>query len=290
MMLGPFALLLVVVLLAQPERAVPVEGSTAGAHGGHGADGAVDHAGMRMASVSAGTFAARAPLLPTRGWTAKADAAARGHGARAAIDGRRATTWMTPRGARAPHVLTIDTRGVRTMSGLRYTPETARSARRVGRYTVQVSRDGRSWKTVSRGLFNNDAKVKTAGFAATDARYVRLSATNVAGARRAVAVAEVGLLGGPLDVPLDRSRWSAAADSQDLGRAPALAIDGDPMTSWHSVVTDDPAPTLPKAIVIDTAAPQRMGALSYTPRQDGQASGRIGAYVVEVSTDGVTYR
>ena len=295
MMLGPFALLMVAVLLAQPDRADPAL-ATPGQPGQHGAatasgmPGTVKHTGMWMPSAAGTSFAARAAVLPTRGWTARASAAVRGHRASAAIDGRRTTTWITPVGARAPHVLTLDTRAPRTLSGLRYTPEAGRSARRLGTYTVQVSSDGRRWSTVASGRFGTDATVKTVTFRAVAARYARLRASNAAGPRRAVAVAEVALLGGPLNSPLDRSDWRVAADSQDPGKAPGLAVDGDPETFWHTVVDDVPAPMLPHAIVLDTGAASRIAALGYTPRQDGRASGRIGGFVVQVSDDGVTYR
>lgn len=290
MMLVPFVLLVVLVVVAQPDAPGAPSGVGQTTHDGHGDDTQQDmQHDMQMVAASAGSYAASAPVLPTKGWTARADAAAKGHRAAAAIDGRPATTWITPVKAKAPHVLTIDTKSSRALSGLRLTPERAKAARRVGRYTVQVSVGGR-WRTVTTGLWADNGKVKTASFAAVTTRFVRLLVTNVHLKRRPVAVAEVALLGAPLGPPLARTGWSASADSQDPSKAPALVLDGNPATYWHTKTTDDPPPQLPHAIVIDTTAPRLLSAISYTPRQDGQGSGRIGAYVVETSLDGVTWR
>ena len=187
---------------------------------------------LAMVKASGGAYVARAAVLPTRGWSARADAAAKGHRAAFVLDGRRGTTWRTPKRARAPHVITLDTKAVRTLTGLRYTPEAGVSARRLGRYTVAVSRDGRRWTTVNRGRFARDAAVKTASFRAVDARYVRLSATNAVGAKRAVAVAELAVLGGP--ARRRRARPHRAGARPPTPRTPATS------RRWPSTATRRP--------------------------------------------------
>ncbi|WP_211357079.1 discoidin domain-containing protein [Nocardioides rubriscoriae] len=278
------ALLLVVVTLRARSDAGPVAQPSAG-HTGHDA--------MQMVAASAASYAASAPDLPRRGWTARADTATRGHRPAAAVDGRRGTSWLTRPGARAPHVLTLDTRRLQPMSGLRYTPETRRADRRIGRYTVQLSRDGRRFTTVTRGLWADTGDARTASFAVTEARFVRLSVTNVDSPRRPVAVPDLVVLGARLGPPLTRTGWSATADSQAGDRAPALVVDGDPDTYWSSTTDAGHAGhplALPHVLTLDTGAPRLVGALSYTPRQDGRAPGRIGAYAVETSLDGSAWR
>jgi beta-galactosidase len=62
-----------------------------------------------------------------------------------------------------------------------------------------------------------------------------------------------------------------------------MAVDGDPMTFWHSPWCKKVA--LPHELVIELKEQVAMQGLTYLPRQNS-GSGRIGQYEVFVSSDG----
>ncbi|MFJ8045988.1 discoidin domain-containing protein [Kitasatospora sp. NPDC096147] len=66
------------------------------------------------------------------------------------------------------------------------------------------------------------------------------------------------------------------------------AVDGLPATHWHTAWSGTAAP-LPHEIRLDLGAPRSVSALTYQPRQDGGANGRIGRYEVSTSTDDATW-
>jgi galactose oxidase len=65
-------------------------------------------------------------------------------------------------------------------------------------------------------------------------------------------------------------------------------LDGDPNTIWHSAWEGTPAP-LPHTVTIDMKAVRDISGLTYLPRQDGNANGRIGQFSISTSLDGVVY-
>lgn len=79
---------------------------------------------------------------------------------------------------------------------------------------------------------------------------------------------------------LDQSRWTIM-ESGFVGGNPALAVDGDPTTLWTATAT-----ALPQHAVIDLGQQHALTGFSYLPRQDGNGSGLISRYAVEVSSDG----
>jgi hypothetical protein len=85
---------------------------------------------------------------------------------------------------------------------------------------------------------------------------------------------------------LDKTGWTVAAvSSQETIReaSPASkALDGDPVTFWHSEW--DALPPHYLAIALPRAA--TVSRLDYLPRQDGNANGRIQAYEIQASNDG----
>jgi galactose oxidase len=89
----------------------------------------------------------------------------------------------------------------------------------------------------------------------------------------------------PLSPELPKTGWTATASDQ-AGPYPASnAIDGNSGTIWHSYYTPTVKP-LPHSITIDMHAVRSVSGLTYLPRQDGSANGRIGQYSVSVSGDG----
>lgn len=95
----------------------------------------------------------------------------------------------------------------------------------------------------------------------------------------------------PLANPIDRSLLSVhdVSSEETVGeQAPATnAIDGDPNTFWHTRWANGSAP-YPHHITLDLGAQYDVTGLQYTTRQNS-ANGRIAAYEVYVSADGVEW-
>lgn len=70
--------------------------------------------------------------------------------------------------------------------------------------------------------------------------------------------------------------------------AAANAVDRRTTTIWHTKWSGGSDP-LPHEIVLDLGASRTLTGLTYVPRQDGGANGRIGRYEVYASTDGTTW-
>ncbi|MFW6690590.1 discoidin domain-containing protein [Streptomyces sp. MAR4 CNX-425] len=101
-----------------------------------------------------------------------------------AADGDPNTFWhseyvpVTP----LPQSLTLNLGEVRPVSGVTYQPRVDGNLNgTILDYTVYVSADGRDFTEVAAGTWARDARLKTASFAAADARYVRLEAHRASG-------------------------------------------------------------------------------------------------------------
>ncbi|WP_412543495.1 phospholipase C, phosphocholine-specific [Longispora sp. K20-0274] len=82
-----------------------------------------------------------------------------------------------------------------------------------------------------------------------------------------------------------------SVDSQETvgeNGAATNAVDGNPATIWHTKWYGGNAP-LPHELQLDLGASRTVTGLTYLPRQDGGANGRIGQYEVALSTDGTTW-
>ncbi|MDG4863346.1 discoidin domain-containing protein, partial [Streptomyces sp. T-3] len=250
----------------------------------------------------ASAMVAAAPTLPRDGWTAAAsDEETASENGRAAnvLDGNISTIWHSKWSGTAaplPHTITVDMHRTAVVSALVYQPRRGSSNGRVGEYAVHLSADGTTWgAAVATGTLADDSTVKTISFAPQGTRYVRLTARTEAGNRGPwTSAAEINLLGDPgtpaQTVDLPRDGWTATASDEETasenGRA-ANVLDGDPSTLWHSKWSGTPAP-LPHTLTIDMKTAKPVSALSYQPRRTG-ANGRIGAYTITTSTDGVTF-
>ena len=119
-----------------------------------------------------------------------------------AIDGNRGSIWHTQwQGSRTPlpHTLTIDTAATQQVSELGYLPrQDGLLNGTITRYRVSTSLDAATWTVVAEGTWTGDGAAKTATFASTSARYVRLTAlAEASGTGPWASAAEVTLSGRP---------------------------------------------------------------------------------------------
>jgi alpha-galactosidase len=82
---------------------------------------------------------------------------------------------------------------------------------------------------------------------------------------------------------------SASATSADDGHPVSDAVDGQVTTLWRSRSTPASDP-LPISLTVDLKSARTVTGLTYQPRLDGDSTGTITGYTVEVSGDGTTYR
>jgi galactose oxidase len=245
--------------------------------------------------------AAAAPAaLPRTAWTVTADSqetALGNYAVTRAIDGDPATFWHTKWGGGVdplPHTVTIDMHATNTVVGLTYLPRPASTGRNgvIGGYRIETSTNGTTWGApVASGTLADDSTQKNIAFAATQTRYVRLTALTEAGNRgQWSSAAELNLLGSA-DPNLPRTGWTVAADSQETAAESGLAtnaIDGNPATFWHTRWSSVVDP-LPHTFTIDMHATNTVAGLSYLPRPAASRNGVIGGYRIETSTDGGTW-
>ncbi len=77
-----------------------------------------------------------------------------------------------------------------------------------------------------------------------------------------------------------------SVSSQELGEGDAdLALDADPDTFWHSEYNKT-VTKHPHVLAVDLGKEREFMGITYLPRQDGSANGRVKGYTVEVSSDG----
>ncbi|KAH8706972.1 hypothetical protein GQ44DRAFT_732014 [Phaeosphaeriaceae sp. PMI808] len=88
-------------------------------------------------------------------------------------------------------------------------------------------------------------------------------------------------------VAINRSGWTATADSFEARNEPEKALDGDLSTFWHSKWSST---LLPNWIVVDMKATYNVHAIEIHPRPSGNAYGGIGGHKIEVSTDNTTWQ
>ncbi|GIM89382.1 hypothetical protein Ato02nite_011750 [Paractinoplanes toevensis] len=265
---------------------------------------AVTEAGNRVkwaAAAEINLLGGTDPALPRTGWTVAADSQETvGENAPAtnAIDGNTATIWHTQwqdAEPGLPHTFTIDMHAAFQVSGFTYLPRQDGEANgRIGQYKIDVSMDGAAWTpAVTSGTFSDIGTVQSMTFASAMARYVRITALTEAGNRGPwTSAAEINVLGRS-DSRLDRTGWTATADSQETtgedGKA-ANALDGNTATIWHTEWNLN-EPDYPHTYTIDTKASRQIGGLVYLPRQDAESggNGRIGGYKIQSSTNNTAW-
>jgi len=87
---------------------------------------------------------------------------------------------------------------------------------------------------------------------------------------------------------VSHSDMRATASSANYWYPASNAIDGKLTTLWHSEFSGVHDP-LPISLTIDTGAARTLTGLTYQGRLDGDVTGTITGYTVEVSTDGIAY-
>lgn len=154
-----------------------------------------------------------------------------GHPGTAAIDGNTSTHWHTNYAVTPvpgfPHNATIDLATTTNITGFAYTPrQDGDSDGNIGRHQIQVSTDGKAYKTVAYGTFLDDSSVKTVNFTRVAARYVRV-----------VALSEAG----------NRGNWSSAAEFGILTSGTAATSSPATVGQWNQTIT---FPLVPAAIAL----------------------------------------
>jgi alpha-galactosidase len=94
--------------------------------------------------------------------------------------------------------------------------------------------------------------------------------------------------GGPWPAFAPSGSLSATASSANNGYPASNAVDGQVTTLWHSQFSPVHDP-LPISLTIDLGSVQKVTGLTYEPRLDGDVTGTVTGYTVEVSSDGVTF-
>ncbi len=114
-----------------------------------------------------------------------------------AFDANSHTFWQSEDGA-APHFITLDLGKEYELKAMVYTPQTFHSDGMMAKGKIQVSADGKNWKTVETFEFGNlinDPTPRTHQFDnPVTTRYIRIQATGIAGEGRSVAIAELDFL------------------------------------------------------------------------------------------------
>ncbi len=140
--------------------------------------------------------------LGRAGWQGSADSSEPSEGEVAnAFDGDPETFWHTEWSQREPappHTLTINLGEEQSLLGFEYLPRQGQANGRIAGYTIEVSRDARSWTQAASGNFPNTAKAQRIVFdSPTRARYIRLVALSEVGGNAWASVAEFNLLTTP---------------------------------------------------------------------------------------------
>jgi galactose oxidase len=264
---------------------------------------AVTEAGSRntrSAAAEVNLLGGTDPALPRTGWAVSTDSqeTVGENGAVAnVIDGNTATIWHTQWSSAnppLPHQVTVDMGQRNLVSGLSYLPRQDGSRNgTIGQYRVETSTDGTAWGAIAAsGTFSDVTTAQTITFDPRIAHFVRLTALTEAGNRGPwSSAAEINLLG-RADPTLARTGWTVAASDQETARengAAANVLDGNPASIWHSAWSSTPPAPLPHTLTVDLKTNTSVGGLTYLPRQDGAANGRIGVFKVETSTNGTTW-
>jgi galactose oxidase len=83
---------------------------------------------------------------------------------------------------------------------------------------------------------------------------------------------------------------ASASDEETAGEnAPAASVlDGNTATIWHSRWFPEPAAPMPHSLTIDMGKAHQISGYQYVPRSD-HVNGRVGAYSIDVSSDGTAW-
>ncbi|MDX8572106.1 alpha-L-fucosidase [Elizabethkingia sp. HX QKY] len=116
------------------------------------------------------------------------------HSAEAAFDANPKTFWQSVN-QNIPQSLSLDLGASYTLTGMAYTPQTAFGGGMMAKGIVEISADGKKWERASAfefgNLVNDPSKRDLYFKQAVKARYVRVTAQEVAGNSQALTIAEL---------------------------------------------------------------------------------------------------
>ncbi|WP_278551049.1 alpha-L-fucosidase [Elizabethkingia bruuniana] len=116
------------------------------------------------------------------------------HSAEAAFDANPKSFWQSTSQV-LPQSLSIDLGSLYTLTGMAYTPQTAFGGGMMAKGSIEVSMDGKKWESASAFEFGNlvnDPSKRSLYFKqAVKARYIRVTAQEVAGNSQALTIAEL---------------------------------------------------------------------------------------------------
>ena len=126
-----------------------------------------------------------------------------------------------------------------------------------------------------------------AGQRAGESRFVKLEAVSELNGKAWASVSELHLID-ENGADVDRKGWVASADSADVSDKPENAIDGNPMTHWHTQ-WDGAAPPPPHVLIVDMGRWVQVRGFRYLPRQDALQNGMISKFRFFTSADGLAW-
>ncbi|MFV0269935.1 MAG: discoidin domain-containing protein, partial [Draconibacterium sp.] len=132
-------------------------------------------------------------------WKATADCSYPGEGPKAAIDNKPETFWhsdWSDEKLGQPHFIQVDMGEVLTLKGFDYLPRQEQSNGRIAEYKLEVSTDGKTWKTVvEKGHFRNTNQRQEEIFDKPEkARYFKVTTLREVSNSFYSSAAEVGVI------------------------------------------------------------------------------------------------
>ncbi|MFK0233895.1 discoidin domain-containing protein [Streptomyces vinaceus] len=241
--------------------------------------------------------------------TASSSYEADGWGIRSAVDGQRpsapnAAGWSSSGSTATNHTewVRLDLGSTRPVSRVDLYPRSDGANAGQGfpvDFTVQTSTDGSNWTTVSTrtGYARPGATAQTFPFATVDARYVKVTGTNLStdqfGAYR-MQFAEIEAVGGDL-APGAAATASSSVEYPSEGWLTANLTSGTHHTDlWNSAGWSSAGATSPNTTQwarVDLGGPSRISQVTLYPRDDIPNTGRgfPSAFTVQLSTDGANW-
>lgn len=216
----------------------------------------------------------------------------------AAIDGRTSTMWHsawsqvnpdTP----YPHWIALDLGGSYLVDGFDYQVRRGNGA--IKQYEVYLSADGANWGApVSAGSFTSTTEVQHLEFEPANARFVKLVGLSSINGAPFAGAGELNVWGTreAAPTPLPKESMSVVdVDSEETegeDGAAANVLDGDASTFWHTEWLNA-SPAYPHHVTVDLGAEHGLRGISVQQRPGSEPNGRIKAYEVYASADGVEW-
>lgn len=178
------------------------------------------------------------------GWTATADSYQTGNEPQNVLDGNTNSFWHTkynPTTDNLPHTLTIDMKTARYCNGLSYQPrQDGNQNGNIGQHKIYCSLDGNNFgDPLVIGTYRNDAQTKTSVFAASNCRYIRLTAQTEVNGKPWSSAAEINILSasGPPPSGAGVGKWGPTIDTPLVAVSLALEWTGN-VLMWSSYKDD----------------------------------------------------